>query len=132
MRISDWSSDVCSSDLENRHKPEAVAIAAGDARFLGGEVEQRQDGAALLVEIGLTPARLDALAHLVVAGGLRLGPNRPQVRADNGMSDHQAQRDLRMTGQRGAHGGMAMQADIGDRKSTRLNPSHYWETRLPA
>src|SRR3546814_16416976 len=56
---------------ENRHKPEAVAIAAGDARFLGGEVEQRQDGAALLVEIGLTPARLDALAHLVVAGGDR-------------------------------------------------------------
>src|SRR3546814_14592258 len=111
MRISDWSSDVCSSDLidadflshrldrraarrhrladddgdhvhdravgqfekvqENRHKPEAVAIAAGDARFLGGEVEQRQDGAALRVEIGLTPARLDALAHLVVRSAER-------------------------------------------------------------
>src|SRR3546814_13240257 len=100
MRISDWSSDVCSSDLidadflshrldrraarrhrladddgdhvhdravgqfekvqENRHKPEAVAIAAGDARFLRREVEQLEDGEAILVEIRLTPARHDA------------------------------------------------------------------------
>src|SRR3546814_7185630 len=29
MRISDWSSDVCSSDLRQRHKIAAVAVLGG-------------------------------------------------------------------------------------------------------
>src|SRR3546814_2006082 len=36
MRISDWSSDVCSSDLRAR-----AALAGGDLRFQVGDVERR-------------------------------------------------------------------------------------------
>src|SRR3546814_15242493 len=43
MRISDWSSDVCSSDLSQAHDPPAVHAASGsDAR------RRRADGAARL------------------------------------------------------------------------------------
>src|SRR3546814_3254407 len=58
-------------------------------------------------------AGLDALAGGVVAAGLRLGLHAPQVRSDDGMGDHQAQRDLGMAGQGGTDGGMAVQVDIG-------------------
>src|SRR3546814_4576864 len=33
MRISDWSSDVCSSDLDPPHAPLAVRAAAADPRI---------------------------------------------------------------------------------------------------
>src|SRR3546814_10756864 len=42
MRISDWSSDVCSSDLDSTHAPAAAGVmggrqgAAGPHGFLGG------------------------------------------------------------------------------------------------
>src|SRR3546814_13727297 len=32
MRISDWSSDVCSSDLSNRYAPEHLILALRDPR----------------------------------------------------------------------------------------------------
>src|SRR3546814_16690133 len=35
MRISDWSSDVCSSDLARQQVPEEVAAAYGGARSFG-------------------------------------------------------------------------------------------------
>src|SRR3546814_14502622 len=57
MRISDWSSDVCSSDLEEQHGEEdegedelihAPALLADDVfgmrRFAGTRVERRAEG----------------------------------------------------------------------------------------
>src|SRR3546814_11397915 len=38
MRISDWSSDVCSSDLEEERPPAAVAPACPDGFRLEGEL----------------------------------------------------------------------------------------------
>src|SRR3546814_21065391 len=39
MRISDWSSDVCSSDLRVDHPAVAVVLAFADAAFLHQEAE---------------------------------------------------------------------------------------------
>src|SRR3546814_12677086 len=36
MRISDWSSDVCSSDLRRHHHRERLAVAGEGDRNLGG------------------------------------------------------------------------------------------------
>src|SRR3546814_1205380 len=45
MRISDWSSDVCSSDLEQRPEAEAVraAIVGDDGEFLDAVPQQAGD-----------------------------------------------------------------------------------------
>src|SRR3546814_20542477 len=66
MRISDWSSDVCSSDLRGRRRrrgrcssvfPSAVPIAAKDGVFRG-LVPARRSTAARPVEIILYPRML--------------------------------------------------------------------------
>src|SRR3546814_7067140 len=49
MRISDWSSDVCSSDLQRmhavaRHRAEAGLVA--DHAAIGGRADHRTDGLA--------------------------------------------------------------------------------------
>src|SRR3546814_12636207 len=47
MRISDWSSDVCSSDLQLLHQAELLADALPGGRLLGlrqGGIEQRAEG----------------------------------------------------------------------------------------
>src|SRR3546814_2370233 len=55
MRISDWSSDVCSSDLQRRPFGEPVAaledqpggaVAGEDLALLGGEQPRQHDAAA--------------------------------------------------------------------------------------
>src|SRR3546814_3743599 len=43
MRISDWSSDVCSSDLDRGRD---AAAAAADAVFAGGQLDGRPGGGA--------------------------------------------------------------------------------------
>src|SRR3546814_17140190 len=43
MRISDWSSDVCSSDLETHNHPTAISPFAGASTGAGGEL--RDEGA---------------------------------------------------------------------------------------
>src|SRR3546814_16815384 len=78
MRISDWSSDVCSSDLG---QPRYHLPAAGDAGHHGGELQRRGEHKALpdrgdqrlaalpgLADIGQLPiARWDDAAPLAVA-----------------------------------------------------------------
>src|SRR3546814_11248203 len=53
MRISDWSSDVCSSDLELQHPEPALALADDMVRAIrrGHVAQNRRDGADV-VEIG--------------------------------------------------------------------------------
>src|SRR3546814_8737331 len=60
MRISDWSSDVCSSDL-----------AAGDTvRWIIGDT-QSGSGATLQVHILVKPTRADLMTNLVINTNLR-------------------------------------------------------------
>src|SRR3546814_9224249 len=107
MRISDWSSDVCSSDL--LLEVFGAVVVAEEALRIAGE----PGIAALLLEgIG------DALDHLGIAqrlAGLFVDEDRqrhaPQALARNApvrpLLDHRAQAIA-----------------PGDRKSTRLNSSH--------
>src|SRR3546814_9556807 len=129
MRISDWSSDVCSSDLANDRVQEAsqvglfaqdqtdrTEIGQGasfretqteivDAGFVGGQFKQgieRVDGN---LEVGVFPAvaiqadRTDQRVRIEVIGGRQWNVPR-QARPD--------------------------------RKSTRLNSSHQCASRMPS
>src|SRR3546814_7464739 len=108
MRISDWSSDVCSSDLQLRQAedPRAGSKAGGAGQSLGEVLELRPDD--LPPRAGEQPARLPALrlshAHR------RPAPPRAAVRRRPVQGDRTA-------------GGAARSAEV-DRKSTRLNSSH--------
>src|SRR3546814_2741533 len=108
MRISDWSSDVCSSDLVDVHL--VLGVQAGQ------HVED-------LVVHGLDRLQhaLAAIALLVAVAQLdRL------VGAGRGAGGHG-----------GAAEGAALQSDVDldgriDRKSTRLNSSPYCANRRPS
>src|SRR3546814_2423881 len=108
MRISDWSSDVCSSDLEPCSEAWAESQVAL-SRLVSAETALRNvgidigaimaelaqarisgvDTAALEAEAAALQEQVAALAGGVVAAGLRLGLHAPQVRTDDGMGDHQ-------------------------------------------
>src|SRR3546814_6742693 len=108
MRISDWSSDVCSSDLKHKAR---IAELASQARQIiedkkvpcSGELEYRfTDGAIRTLLINESLRRQLASGALVIA---RLGDHYellPRAAADK-----------------------VRERDAGiDRKSTRLNSSH--------
>src|SRR3546814_18312962 len=72
MRISDWSSDVCSSDLFLGHRSEQFAIAAAEPADGIGIERDLAHGGQRQVEDGVDGAlgqRIDAadIHHLVVA-----------------------------------------------------------------
>src|SRR3546814_15804236 len=71
MRISDWSSDVCSSDLLARH---GIPVPAGH------RVKDADDAADAARELGF-PVALKALglAHKTEAGAVRLGLSTPEA-----------------------------------------------------
>src|SRR3546814_17767074 len=56
MRISDWSSDVCSSDLD-------VAHGGDDQRVLVGLHRAEADGDGKLAAVGAAAGKLEVLAH---------------------------------------------------------------------
>src|SRR3546814_20078118 len=62
MRISDWSSDVCSSDLFAYHAPTTVEEAVGLLADLGEEARPLAGGHSLIPMMKL---RLAPLEHLV-------------------------------------------------------------------
>src|SRR3546814_4796077 len=98
MRISDWSSDVCSSDLAVLHDDEVLA-GAGDAHGLARErrLDARQN---LAVAADLIDAQaVQALAHRL---GRRIAP--APLGAGDGVADE-----------------AIVEVDEQDRKSTRLN-----------
>src|SRR3546814_15934020 len=71
MRISDWSSDVCSADLAGVEAGDAPGDGAGDAR--GGQLaDRRQHPLALFVELadharaGVGAPVVELLLHLVL------------------------------------------------------------------
>src|SRR3546814_4670503 len=116
MRISDWSSDVCSSDLFGRQHVErkfaAVVVGGEGAAVDGDRVELRTETAnrheASFATIALDRHTGDALKRF---GDILVG-QLAHVLGDDRIDD----RDI-----------LALQVDRGalaDRKSTRLNSSH--------
>src|SRR3546814_3442282 len=66
--------------------------AAGDGRLVLVETENRPHRAAALVEIGLTLAVVEAVAHLLLARRFLLGLYGPQLRPAAGIGVHPAHR----------------------------------------
>src|SRR3546814_7587406 len=120
MRISDWSSDVCSSDLFALHEPlpsENIAFSESLGRHLSSDViALRDQPAAPLSAMDGYAIRFDDL---------------PGPWAVVGESAAGAAPD------RSVGPGEAMRIFTGallppDRKSTRLNSSHYCASRMPS
>src|SRR3546814_8365835 len=121
MRISDWSSDVCSSDLYEIRLADAndlrdVEAIVRDAyshcvAYLGREPSPFLDDYAPLIREG----RVSVIEyHGTVQGFLVLIPEIDALLLDNVAVS---------TNVRGS--------EIGDRKSTRLNSSHSCASRIP-
>lgn len=87
-------------------------IAAGDGRRLGIEPEHCQHRPSLLVERRFRCAVLHALGNGVAGGTLRLHPDIPERRADNGMRHDHPQRERWLPRKVRAHRSMPVQIDI--------------------
>src|SRR3546814_6812735 len=107
MRISDWSSDVCSSDLDLRRR---AAVLAGAVLEIGGKAEPGQGVSLALATLVDGHAWTKFAAICEAQGGMRTPPvaaqTHPIVAARAGRVVHIDNRKL------------------ADRKSTRLNSSH--------
>src|SRR3546814_10514270 len=99
MRISDWSSDVCSSDLLRLQPRQALGLGLAD---LPPAVLRPLPGLCHLVERELRP---------------RLAVERGKLRAEKGSRKTQRGRGVE-------HLVFAQVGALRDRKSTRLNSSH--------
>src|SRR3546814_2941393 len=126
MRISDWSSDVCSSDLVDllRRLEAIVAVAAALGRMLA-EMAQQQRAATL--------DRLDQRAQRIeprpLARDARLGQlsqPHPRPREILGAPQHQRLGGVAIAPRTSGFLIIAL-----DRKSPRLNSSHYCASRIP-
>src|SRR3546814_10795088 len=109
MRISDWSSDVCSSDLADRAQPLGLAdlgVAIGAHRLRVGIVLQHDER-----HRGLAPL----LARYTDHGGVHDAVVGDQYRLEVAREDVEAARDDHILG--AVYQGQ-------DRKSTRLNSSN--------
>src|SRR3546814_3240916 len=121
MRISDWSSDVCSSDLADHVVQGLLALGEGDHQVADAQQDGAEDGGEVAREPAPeTAARavaaddLDPDRHLarrgLVGGGIE-----PAVVAGAEYQRDQLHHQL--------DGGQAAAVEV-DRKSTRLNSSH--------
>src|SRR3546814_2205490 len=116
MRISDWSSDVCSSDLAPRHFAD-VGLAADDARIDGEFVAAAARQYVAAAQARFQPPR-DGDDEFVAG-------QRPDMLVDPA-EPRQVEQQYRMLGKF-----LALDAHLdqflepgADRKSTRLNSSH--------
>src|SRR3546814_9926975 len=105
LRISDWSSDVCSSDLARRRGAPPAALCAGEPVGAGN----RRAMTALPVPAGLRQWTLALATALLLHAGLLV------------MFHHLVHGGAADVGLRGIAVGLP---PAGDRKSTRLNSSH--------
>src|SRR3546814_2601609 len=123
MRISDWSSDVCSSDLIDHRHAGHIGIAAGRTN-LSDNVE-RSIGEDFGADTGIAQIlwlQLVDQCRLQLRGGQAAGMNL----ADQRKGDHAAAIDRVFAGQIG------LTEHREDRKSTRLNSSHQCASRMPS
>src|SRR3546814_13901038 len=80
MRISDWGSDVCSSDLSNRLSGDGHAIG----RNTDGQERRRERGAAGFDGGGAAAAQRGTAPSNPVAGERRPGPPSPFKQTSRG------------------------------------------------
>src|SRR3546814_10093057 len=116
MRISDWSSDVCSSDL-------GLSFPGGHLRI---QLKQLFQSFGIVLK---STADIDALQHLVIA----VVSGSQVVRHLLGVIEiSDCRREMRLTRQEDVFGAAGQVSLILDRKSTRLNSSHSCASRMPS
>src|SRR3546814_1563996 len=137
MRISDWSSDVCSSDLIGKHEVEAaqhgtienvreVCRRDNDRRtriFVEKLQKAVKDAPGFADVVPVAPRRrdgVDFIEKIDAACRFHRIENHPKLLGgfahelrDEAMKHHREERKLDLAGK-----------PVGDRKSTRLNSSH--------
>src|SRR3546814_2083746 len=104
MRISDWSSDVCSSDLLNVLVQVNIDAEAG--------------------KHGCTPGQVSALAAVIAAQPRLLLRGLMAIPAPHPDLERRREAFIRMKALFDALAAQHPQVDTLDRKSTRLNSSH--------
>src|SRR3546814_5711778 len=119
MRISDWSSDVCSSDLLARTLLAKTAFQQVRNTVLGGSPGRRPRSA----EVPMIIERFDR--HTL---------GRLATELHRQAQDIAEASDVSFADQRAAHPGPEnlLKGGRQDRKSTRLNSSHSCASRMPS
>src|SRR3546814_11000084 len=116
MRISDWSSDVCSSDLDRRNKPARV-LSGGERRLLEISRALVMEPDILLVDepsIGLEPRFIDMVFENL--GDLQATEHKTIV-----MVEQNAQKGLEFA----ALGSVLVSGPVGDPgPAAELLPNH--------
>src|SRR3546814_5839663 len=126
MRISDWSSDVCSSDLDAAMiKDNHIAVAGG----VGEAVRRALAGG--IAEVIVEVDRLAQIEPALEAGATRLlldNMDAPMLKQAVAIVAGRVPTE--------ASGGVRLDTIRAiaetDRKSTRLNSSHYCASRMPS
>src|SRR3546814_2921636 len=125
MRISDWSSDVCSSDLRDRYD----AVASRLKLISGMDIAERrlpQDGR-MSTRVGGQEMDIRVSALPGVHGESIVMRLLPKERKELGLDTLGFERDhlaLMREWTAQANGIVLVTGPTGDRKSTRLNSSH--------
>src|SRR3546814_8761293 len=112
MRISDWSSDVCSSDLDQGAPIDLVGKRGGRTPIFRAVENRRNAQFDLLVEAGADIRRTDSMGNSLLHVAAQVND------ADRILQLLELGADPSATNSRGD----TFQAS--DRKSTRLNSSH--------
>src|SRR3546814_3464414 len=118
MRISDWSSDVCSSDLASPSRPRPSVSSEAQAAELRARARRRLAGAVALVlaAVIVLPMVLDS-EPVPVADDI-------PIRIPDRNTPYQPSVSPPATAESGAAAGTPDATAQADRKSTRLNSSH--------
>src|SRR3546814_5818203 len=107
MRISDWSSDVCSSDLQKAWIQERIEGRDKEVQFT-------EQGKKAILNKLIEGEIFERFCHMKFTGTKRFG-------LEGGEALIPAMEAIIKRG-----------GQLGDRKSTRLNSSHYCASRMPS
>src|SRR3546814_1607108 len=117
MRISDWSSDVCSSDLVQRPR------LRDDRHVRHHRVRTEQDQEIALLEVGKGPVHR-ASEQKLLRQILRAGVDMERIENLRGSKRPPERACIAVMERRKGRGIAGIDAKSADRKSTRLNSSH--------
>src|SRR3546814_4766638 len=129
MRISDWSSDVCSSDLKGR----LVGVAAGTllGALVGSEVGKSLDKADRTYlersnqrALETAPSGTQVSWRNPDSGNAGTIVPQPAYQANNGQYCREFQQNITVGGDTQQGTGTASRKNDGDRKRTRPNSRH--------
>src|SRR3546814_3314093 len=122
MRISDWSSDVCSSDLVGPDGAQAHALLVGAVLVIDG----------LAMRAAPERQAFETRRTVVVAGQCEVGDLSVDVHAGHLVLCIDKTRHRKQAGRQAGNPFGLHTCILRDRKSTRLNSSHECASSMPS